>query len=207
MSQFEREMPPFRLADTDHGDTLQIIAAREMGDANRWAELVWINSLTHPYLTDDPDLSSNSVLLTGSLIKVPAPSNTPVEDSGRAQVFGRDVLMRNKKLVVEGGDFSVASGVDNLKQQITHAITTPRGQMLRHINYGCLVWRLLGTVGGPTAGMLGAKYVSATIGADYRVNEVISSVATISGDKIEIKARCESIDGGAVDIEIERQGS
>ena len=66
--------------------------------------------------------------------------------------------------------------------------------------YGCLVWRLQGAVNGPTAGMLGAEYVKATLLADYRVSRVDSSTAEIGGDAIRITARAVAIEGGIVDI-------
>lgn len=201
MSQFERELPSFRLAPTHHGDDLQTIAGRELGDANRWPELVWINSLIYPYLTDDDQAASDRVLLTGSLIRIPAPSATPVDEPKRAQVFGRDVQLTNRKLTVtESGDFDVCSGVDNLTQQLRHAIITPRGQLSRHAGYGCLVWTLHGTVQGPTAAMLGSQYVRATLEADYRVSEVKQAQAIIVGDALRIVAQAEAIDGGSVDI-------
>lgn len=201
MSQFERELPSFRLAETHHGDDLQTIAGRELGDANRWPELVWINSLIYPYLTDDEQVSSDRVLLTGSLIRIPAPSATPVDEPKRAQVFGRDVQLTNRKLTVtENGDFDVCAGVDNLTQQLRHAIITPRGQLRRHPGYGCLVWTLHGAVQGPTAAMLGSQYVRATLEADYRVSQVRQASADVIGDALRIVAQAETIDGGVVDI-------
>lgn len=201
MSTFERELPSFRLAQTHHGDDLQAIAAREIDDANRWPELIWINSLVYPYLTDDPNLASDRVLLTGSLIRVPAPSATPVDEPKRAQVFGRDVRLTGRKLVItEDGDFDIATGVDNLTQQLEHAIVTPRGQLRRHPGYGCLIWTLQGTVNGPTASMLGAQYVKSTLEADYRVSQVRYASAEVVGDALRITAQAEAIDGGSVDI-------
>lgn len=201
MSTFERELPSFRLAQTHHGDDLQAVAAREIDDANRWPELIWINSLVYPYLTDDPEQASDRVLLTGSLIRVPAPSATPVDEPKRAQVFGRDVRLTGRKLVItEDGDFDIATGVDNLTQQLEHSIVTPRGQLRRHPGYGCLIWTLQGTVNGPTASMLGAQYVKSTLEADYRVSQVRYASAEVIGDALRITAQAEAIDGGSVDI-------
>lgn len=201
MKEFERELPSFRLAETHRGDDLQAVATREMGDANRWPELVWINSLIYPYLTDDESQSSSRVLLTGALIRIPSATPTPVDEPERAQVFGRDLILQGKRLVIgDDGDFEVVSGVKNLTQQLRHAIDTPRGQLTRHPGYGCLVWALHGTVQGPTAQLLGAEYVKATLAADYRVHSVRSSVATTAGDALIITATAEAIDGGSIDV-------
>lgn len=201
MSEFSRELPSYRLVQTHHGDDLQSVAAREMGDANRWPELVWINSLTHPYITDDERRADAGVLLSGSYIKVPAPVGVFTDDAERGQVYERDAALVGKMLTIDdGGDLSVVAGADNLRQQLKHRIDTPRGQARRHPEYGCLIWRLQGTVNGPAAGMLGAEYVKAALLADYRVASVDSASAEVSGDSIRITARARAIEGGVVDL-------
>ena len=198
---FEREMPSYRLAETYAGDTLQRVAAREMGDANRWNELVWINNLSHPYLTDNPDEAGDSVLLTGSMVRIPAPAGVTTTAAERSQVYERDCRMERRRLLDDGnGDIAVVSGTDNLTQQLTHRINTPRGQLIRHADYGCLVWQLQGKVAGPLAGLLGAQYVKAAVQADYRVSAVTSSTAEVDGDITRITATAEAIAGGKVDI-------
>lgn len=201
MAEFEREMPSYRLAETHAGDTLQRVAAREMGDANRWPELVWINNLTSPYLTDTPAEASDTVLLTGSMIRIPAPTGVNTDATERAQVYERDCKMVKRRLTDDGnGDFAVVSGTDNLTQQLKHRIVTPRGQLVRHAEYGCLVWLLQGKVTGPAANLLGAQYVKAALQADYRVSSVTSSTAEVDGDATRITATAEAIAGGKVDI-------
>ena len=201
MSQFEQELPSVRLVKTHHGDDLQAVAAREMGDANRWPELVWLNQLVHPYLTDDERRAGPGVLLSGALLKVPAPVGVWTDDAEDGQVYERDCALAGRQLVAtEGGDFAVLSGTDNLRQQLQHRIDTPRGQLRRHPEYGCLVHRLKGTVNGPTAGALGAEYVKSALAADYRVATVLSSTANVAGDAIKIKAAAKAVEGGVVEL-------
>lgn len=201
MSEFERKLPSCRIVEIHHDDTLQRIAAREMGDANRWPELVWINSLTHPYLTGDPNRVVPGVLLFGAMIKVPAPVGVFTDDGDRGQVFERDCALTNKLLGVDaGGDIAVFSGADNLRQQLSHVVVTPRGQATRHPTYGCMVWRLLGTVTGPVAAKLGADYVRSALASDYRVSRVDYSTAVISGDVISVTARAVAVEGSVVDV-------
>lgn len=201
MSDFERELPSYRLAETHRGDDLQAIAAREMGDANRWPELVWINLLRFPFITDDERVAGPGVLLSGALIKVPAPAGVWTDEAETGQVYERDAAIAGRRLVADGnGDLSVVSGLDNLRQQLQHRIDTPRGQARRHPDYGCLVWRLLGAVNGPTAGAMGAEYIKSTLLADYRVSEVESATAEVSGDLIRVTARAQAIEGGSVDL-------
>jgi len=201
MSDFERPTPSYRLVETHWGDDLQSVAAREMGDANRWPELVWLNALTHPYITNDERQVTPSVILAGALLKVPAPTPVFTDAADRGQVYERDCEMRDRLLADDGhGDLAVLAGADNLRQQLQHAVNTPRGQARRHPEYGCLVWRLQGTVNGPTAGRLGAEYIKSTLLSDYRVSSVETSTAEVIGDAIRITARAVAIEGGIVDI-------
>lgn len=208
MSEFERQLPPCRIAEIHHGDSLQRIAAREMGNANRWPELVWINELKPPYVTDDPDRVAPGVLLSGSVIRVPAPVGVYTDDADRGQVFERDCALVDKLMSVDaGGDIAVFTGADNLRQQLSHVVATPRGQATRHPNYGCMIWRLLGTVTGPLAAYLGADYVKSALASDYRVSRVEYSTAVVSGDVVKVTARAISIEGSIVDIVIDDSGS
>lgn len=201
MSEFERQQPSFRLVETLHSDTLQDVAARELGNANLWPELIWLNRLTPPYLTDNTAEVSPTVLLNGSLIKVPAPKGVVTDDAQNGQVFERDCQLMNKQLMDDGmGDFAILAGVPNLKQQLTHRINTPKGQAKRHPDYGCLVWSLKGKVTGGTASMLGAQYVKSTLQADYRISTVIRSEALITGDATRVSATAQTIAGASVDL-------
>lgn len=204
MSEFERPIPSYRLAETHWADDLQAVAARELGDANRWPELVWLNALVHPYITTDERQVAAGVLLAGSFIKVPSARAVYTDDAARGQVYERDCIMVDRLLQDDGsGDLSVVRGADNLRQQLKHAVDTPRGQARRHPDYGCLVWRLQGKVNGPTAARLGAEYVKSTLLSDYRVSSVESSSAEVTGDAIRITARAIAIEGGVVDITTE----
>lgn len=201
MSEFERQLPSYRLAEIHHGDDLQAIAAREMGDANRWPELVWLNALTHPYITTDERRAGPGVLLVGSFIKVPAPAGVWTDDAERGQVYERDCAMANRMLGVDaGGDLAVVAGADNLRQQLQHRLDTPRGQARRHPEYGNMAPRLKGRVNGPTAGLLAAEYVKSALLADYRVSRVDHSTAQVQGDAILVTARAVPIEGGVVDL-------
>ena len=201
MSEFERQLPSYRLAEIRHSDDLAAIAAREMGDANRWPELVWINALAHPYITTDERRAGPGVLLAGSFIKVPAPTGVWTDDAERGQVYERDCAMTNRQLGVDaGGDLAVFAGADNLRQQLQHRLDTPRGQARRHPDYGCMASRLKGKVNGPTAGMLAAEYVKSALLADYRVSRVEFSTAEVRGDAIRVTARAVPIEGGVVDL-------
>jgi phage baseplate assembly protein W len=201
MSLFTGPQPAFRLATTHYGDNLQDVAAREMGDANRWTELIWLNSLVSPYITDDSRRVTDGVILSGSIIRIPAPAGVYTDGSAKGQVFERDCRMTNKRLMLsDSGDIAVAAGVDNLSQQLKHRVITPMGQATRHPSYGCLIWRLVGKANGPVAGLLGSRYVRAALVSDYRVSTADRAVATVSRDSVRIDASVMAIEGGYVDL-------
>lgn len=201
MSDFVREQPNIRLVQTHWGDDLQSVSARELGDANRWPELVWLNNLRPPYVTQVADDAMEGVLLAGSNIKVPAPAGTWVADQDRGHAFERDCALPAGRLqAAPNGDLLLIAGSDNLTQQLRHRVDTPRGQLRRHPEYGCLLWRLLGRVNGPTAGALGTEYVRAVLSAEYRINRVLEASARVTGDAVFITARAEAIDGQIIDL-------
>ncbi|WP_441280560.1 hypothetical protein [Tardiphaga sp. 862_B3_N1_1] len=198
---FTRETPESRVAATEHGDTLQSIAGRELGDANRWPELAWINHLRSPYITDNPARAGDGVLLTGAFIKIPAPKGVRTDAAELGQVFQRDAELRGKQLqVTPGGDFAVLTGSKNLAQQLTHRLATPRGQAVRHPKYGSLLYRLIGRINGPTGALMAQQYASAAIKADFRVRSIKKIDATVKIDAIDVQARAETIAGGPIDI-------
>lgn len=200
---FETRAPNYRLAKTQFGDDLQAVALRELGDPNRWVELVWLNQIASPYITDDPRRASATVLLSGALIKVPAPVGVWRETEETGQVFERDCAMVRRQLqATEGGDLSVVAGVDNFQQQLLHRVVTPKGQARRHPDYGCNVWKLQGRVNGATAAALGAQYVRSALASDYRVSEVGLAKAEVRNDSLTISATAVGIDGGVVDLSV-----
>lgn len=205
MSEFNRPLGGFRLADTLRGDTLQVIALRELGDATRWADLANINNLLPPYLTDDAGQASDRVLLTGSLIVIPAltPVAQDAEGTGPDDLYKLDLGLINGRLEAnEDGDFAVFDGRANLRQALKHCIITERGELMFHPEYGCLVRKLIGTVNGPTASVLAAQYVRSTLRADPRVQQVLSSTAEVIGDTINVVAVVMPIVGQSIKIDV-----
>lgn len=201
-NEFEQPMPTYRLAKTNYGDDLQEVARRELGDESRWVEILWLNSLSFPYLTDDPAMVTEGVLLNGSLIRVPAPASVYAPDKvDYDQIFERDCKMVNRRLKVENGDIAVVGGLDNLSQQLNHRVRTPTGQVHRHPEYGCSIFKLHGTVQGPLKTSMAASFLKSSLKADYRVSSVVSATVRVNGDAMIGVAHLETIAGGKVDIE------
>ncbi len=204
MSEFDRPLAGYRFTDTLHGDTLQLVAARELGDPARWVDLANINNLLPPYITDDPLLASTRVLLSGSVLVVPAqaPVSQTATSTDPDDVYELDMGLVGGHLEAdENGDFLVFTGRQNLRQALVHRVITERGELLWHPEYGALIRSLIGVVNGPTASTLAAKYAEATLRADPRVREVSSVVAEVSGDIISVSATVVPITGQSTKIE------
>ena len=205
MSEFDRPLIGYRLVDTLYGDTLQRVAARELGNADRWPDLANINNLLPPYITDDASIASSRVLLSGSTIVVPAQSkiSEASDSTDPDEIYQLDMgLIDGDMSADEGGDFLIFNGRENLKQALIHRVDVERGELLWHPEYGSLHRALIGTVNGPTAGTLAAKYVEATLKADPRVQEVTSVEATVQGDQINVIADVVPIVGRSMKIEV-----
>lgn len=197
---FNKPLFGYRFAETQRGDSLQLIASREMGDATQWQTLIDYNGLIPPYITDDPTQAGPGVILTGAMILVPAPVPIATATIDPNAVFGTDIKLSNGQLATANGDFDMVSGRDNLKQALGNRIETERGDLLMHQDYGSLHPRLVGAVNGPTSGLLAAQYVKAAVQADPRVQSVISATATITADVTAIEVEVQPIAGTSIQV-------
>jgi phage baseplate assembly protein W len=201
MSTNQRPLYGFRFVEIRHGDTLQSIAARELGDASRWAELIAYNDLVPPYVTDDASAAVNGVLLSGNLIRLPAPVPVVSTTSNPDQVFQSDIeLDAAGGLALKDGDFAVVSGRTNLRQALKHRVETDRGELIFHSTYGSLVRRLIGSVNGPTATLLAAQYAKSAVQADPRIKQVTQAEAEAIGDTIRVSIEAEPVVGRVVEL-------
>lgn len=200
-SLYQLPLYGFRFVEIQFGDTLQAIAARELGDASGWAKLIAINGLVPPYITDDPDLVVPGVLLSGGALKVPAPQPVVTTTTDPDQVFLSDIALSDTgALVVVNGDFALTTGRPNLHQALTNRVETDRGELIFHPGYGSRIRRILGTVNGPTAELLAAKYAAAAVLADSRIKEVTAAVAQSIGDQVQVSVEAVPIVGRPITI-------
>lgn len=200
-TQFSQQVFGFRFVDTNYGDTLQAICARELGDATVWAQVAQFNGLTWPYITDDPEQVAPGVVLSGTQIKLPAPTATVSATVDPTAVFGTDMQLAKGKLVVgPNGDFATVSGVPNLEQALQNLIPTNKGDLVMHASYGTDVPKILGSVNGPTSALLGAQYAKTGVQTDPRIDSVTSSIANVSGDQNTITVVAQTIAGKTLTV-------
>ena len=199
--------PGFRWADTRLGDSLQDIAARELGEATRWPELVAANGLAPPYIVDglggleDDALPNGRVLLAGTRIKVPASRPaTGVADPG--DVFGTDLILSDGGALQAGddGDFLLVTDLPNLNQALRHRLDTRRRELRHHPEYGNQLHELVGEGAGPVRTQLAAAYAKRTLLSDDRVDAVERCVADLTGDRANVDAVAVATDGRALPI-------
>lgn len=133
------------------GMSLERLAQIELGDSTRWGEIVEINSLKAPYISDDPKESRDGVMKSGSNILIPASlkngfSQTPVGKEnkltkGMSEVernLGVDLKVdKNFDLVLSSsGDFELVAGGNNMAQAVMLKLSYQPGDVMLYPELG-----------------------------------------------------------------------
>jgi phage baseplate assembly protein W len=202
----------YRLVQVRRGDTLQALAARELGDAARWPEVVAINNLAPPYVVDSlADMEGHDparLVLAGQTIKVPAPARranaVPDED-----IFGTDLrIERDGGLAVDEatGDWATVSGPANLRQALESRLETPMGSLIWHPRYGNPAFRLIGQGNNARRSGLARALTERSVRADPRVAKVENMKATIDGDRLAVTGDVVATDGKRLPVAVGDEG-
>lgn len=201
-----------------YGDTLQSIAQTQMGDVERWTEIMTYNSLRYPYIvsTDQEKLQDMEHLVTqGDQIIIPQEVNLMDTDVNKLDrrdqnyvmdlTLGRDLDMTSdpkyynrygtsdEVLALSGnyqGDIRTVQGVENLKQAIHARLLTRRGSLLLHPNYGSDLHKLFGKADDATLRLIDIE-VCRVVQTDTRVASCTLVEATIEGDAYSGKFKVE----------------
>jgi phage baseplate assembly protein W len=197
---FDTPLNGFTFVLTQRGDTLQRVAARSMGDASKWTQLIYPNNLVYPYLTDDPTQAGPGVLLTGAQILIPAPA-AAASTTDPDQVFGTDIALTNGLLgATATGDFAFVTGRANLRQALKNRVETQQGDLAYHPRYGSLLKTLIGRVSVPAQQLLSASSAKGAVLADPRIASVDKAVATVNGDSVSVSIEAVPIAGQSVQV-------
>lgn len=161
----------------ENGTTIERLAQQELGDSSRWGEIVELNGLKAPYVTDDASDSRPNLLKPGDFVLIPTPTkngftklpkgkeNKLTENlSELEKSFGTDFKIdSNFDLVLNGaGDLELVSGTDNLAQSIILNLSYEQGDVIRYPQLG--------------AGLLiGSKMPSLEILKDRIVNTLLQN--------------------------------
>lgn len=200
MTDFTRNISGFRFAQTEYGDTMQVVAARELGDASQWSTLVWLNGLVPPYLTDDASQAGSGVLLTGAIIRIPAASAEVDAGVFPDEVFKADCQLHNGSLQFAAGDLALVSGRANLHQAMANLITTDRGELVFHGNYGANLHPLIGALNGPVRELVAADYVTDALAREARIQAVTNVEVSTNGDRLSVAVEVVPISGANINL-------
>lgn len=200
LATFEREAPNFRLVETLYGDTMRRISLRELGSADQWVEIVQLNGLRPPYLVNDEADRAAGVLVAGDSIRIPSSAAFTSADTSPDEVFGRDLLLVNGKLQVDGGDLALQTGLANYLQALRNRLTVAKRELGFHPTYGNFAKRLIGRGNGPAVGNLAAFYARSALLEDPRTAEVPRCVATIEGDVLRVDADVVPVSGRLINF-------
>lgn len=201
MSPPTKLLAGFRFVEIKQGDTLQRIALRELGDATRWTDLIYINDLFPPYLTADASAAGPHVKLYGQSLIVPASEIEGAGETDPALVFGRDVSLAKGRLgAAANGDLETVAGESNLRQAYKNRLETGLRELAFHPDYGNGARDLLGHGGDLGNLTLAAAFVRSALTADPRTKSVDSSTATLAGDSITVEAQATPVIGSSVDV-------
>jgi phage baseplate assembly protein W len=181
-------------------DTLQRIALRELGDAERWPDIAQFNDLHPPYISTDSSYASDAqVVAPGATILVPTAASQ-VNATASTDVLGADLRLVNGELVIDGGDLAVVSGMDNLSQALKVRIGIDKEELVFHPEFGSWIRKLIGTGAGPTTAQLAALYVRSALIEDDRVQQVTSVTTVVNGDKFNVTAKVQIVSGQTVSL-------
>lgn len=134
----------------DQGQTVVDLAAKYLGDALKWPDIVQLNNLKPPFTTDDINSTLEGVLKPGDTLLIPlntAPGTSrndvlqrlPINSNLNAieRNLGIDLMLNsNGDLAVANNDFRLVAGVQNALQALGLKFKTTPGELRYHPGYG-----------------------------------------------------------------------
>lgn len=135
----------------EKGLTLERLAQKELGDSTRWGEIVEVNNLKAPYISEDPQESREGVLRPGQNILIPIPlqngfSQVPVGKENKLtkgmseleKSLGTDLKINSDfdLVLTSSGDLELVAGADNMAQAVLLKLSYEPGEVMRHPQLG-----------------------------------------------------------------------
>lgn len=186
---------PVRMATVRRNDSPMDIANRELGNFELWSQIVSINGLVPPYISNTP--AGPNVALPGDQLLLPLPNGQPpmVRTSKFSYLnnfLGVDIYLGpiNQDMLPWTGDFQLISGYQNLALSLGRRLQTPLTTLIYHNNFGSRIPPEVGAIADTAvAGVLEA-YTESALLADPRVSRIVSiEVTLLSGSGFDIKSQ------------------
>ena len=189
------------------GDSLQKIA--RMYDIEDFREIAKLNNLKSPYidavLNSKEYINDNYVAKVGDIILIPTRKiySEVTRDDKReieALAYGIDLDIYQDQPVFtyekghterEGYDIKIVAGIKNLSQQLKIRLSTKKGSILAHKNFGSNLYLYDGLLESQETNNKVKFEVESTIRSDFRVKDVRNiDVKTVRGKRM---VTCEVI--------------
>lgn len=135
----------------DAGMSLERLAQQELGDSTRWGEIVEVNGLKPPYISDDPNESRDGVIKAGTKILIPTPVQNGFSDApvGKVNKLTKGMTELEKNLGVDfkvdenfdlvlssSGDLQLIAGADNMGQATMLKLSYEPGEVMLYPELG-----------------------------------------------------------------------
>lgn len=187
-------MAQYRMHTVTPGDTIQYLGDLYSVD---WREIVTINGLKYPYI--DTDIVDNefafvdTVAKIGNKLLIPNTSAVlPLKSNNTAgevekYAFGCDLDLYEEKISshgvlnletegnlsdAENGDVLTVEGIENLRQQISTRLGTPKGTLLLHPEWGSNLLSYIGRRMTPELLTEVSLEIQECVLSDFRVQQV-----------------------------------
>lgn len=189
------------------GDSLQKIAI--VYGIDNWQEIAYFNKLDYPYIVDEVTfISDKNVARVGSILYIPnydystSPRIDEITDEKmEEQAYGCDLdiysavddngkaqnLETKGELASTNNDLRVVKGISNLKQQLQIRLSTPKGSLMLHPEYGCDITNMVGLKGTTENLMKMMLTVQECLLQDFRVTGIENLSITNDEDMILIE--------------------
>ncbi len=140
--------------------------------------------------------TSQTHLVPGTHLKIPVVSG----DKGNiiqtaSEVYGQDVkLKEDGTLSIQNGGIEMVSGLDNLKQAITHRVKSDYKSLSTHPRYGCGLLSIIGEKNTAAINTLARASIIEAINFEPRLDYIRELTSFAVGDAIKFSIQVDSIE-------------